>query len=425
MSGHAAEEGRGALRGQFLVNVSVVVAVGVVAHLFRASAAVVAPDILAELRLGTAWAAYLTSGFFVTAVITQIPAGILYDSMGLRRTIPAMLMISAAGAVVFAVADSRAALLIGRALMGVGAGALIMGGVVLCARWIPPERFPAVIGVVLSLSQIGNLGATAPVAAAAALVGWRGAFLGLAVLALAIAAIYMLAVRERPPGWTPRPGPREGLVETVAGSFRILGNRQLWPVFAMAFVSYATSFSIAGVWGAVYLSEAFELGVVARGNILFLMVSAFAVGLFFFGWLGQRMRSLKGSVLIGTALSVVLFIIAAATSHPPLAAVVALFVMLGGAGGACGTIIPHGRNFYPPDSLGRGVTVLNTIVLLGALIIQIVTGLIMDALTGAGLDTTDAFRVLFAFHAAGLVIGAIFYSRARESSDPAGQTMTV
>jgi predicted MFS family arabinose efflux permease len=416
MRNGSARDEASVLRSRFILNVTVVVAVGVVAHLFRSSVAVVAPDILVDFDLGTAWAAYLTSAFFITAVIIQIPAGMLFDSLGLRTTIPAMLCIAATGALVFAAADSSNALLAGRALMGVGAGALIMGGVVLCARWIPPERFPPVVGMVLSLAQIGNIGSTAPVAATASLLGWRGAFVGLAILAIAIAVIYLLAIKEHPSDSVVKAAPQGGLAESVKGSFRILGNRQLWPVFAMAFVSYAANFSIAGVWGGVYLSEVFGLSVIARGNMLLLMVSAFALGLFFFGWIGQKFGSLKHSVMLGSALSVLLFVLAAAIPEPTLSMMGLVLVLLGAAGGACGTIIPHGRNFYPPDSIGRGVTVLNTIVLLGAVCMQILTGLLMDAFVVAGLGPDQAFRALFGFHAFALAAGMVFYARARESA---------
>lgn len=405
-----------AFRRQFVRNIVAVIAVGMVAHLFRSSVAVVAPDILADVGLGRAWAAYLTSAFFITAVVTQIPAGMLFDGVGVRLTIPAMLLTAALGALVFAVARSTGGLIVGRALMGIGAGALIMGGIALLARWMQPERFASVVGMVLSLSQIGNIGATAPVALMAAILGWRGAFIGLAVLSLAVAVAYLLLVRERPEGPRIRPCPEgnPGFRQSVLGSLRILADRQLWPVFAMAFVSYSTNFSIAGVWGGVYLNEVFHLDLVARGNILFMMVSAYALGLFFFGWLGQRIQSLKRSVIIGTVLSTVLLVVAALMNEPPIWSVSVLFVLFGAASGACGTIIPHGRNFYPTNFIGRGVTVMNTIVLLGALFMQIATGRMMGALSEVGFSAPDAFRILFGFHAMGLLVGLAVYGLARE-----------
>lgn len=202
-------------------------------------------------------------------------------------------------------------------------------------------------------------------------------------------------------------------------------DRKLWPVFAMAFVAYAASFSIASVWGGVYLSEVHGLGLVGRGNMLFLMVSAFAAGLFFFGWMGQRIGSLKQSVMIGASLSVVVFLLAALIPNPSLPVTGAIFLFLGATNGACGTIIPHGRNFYPPDSIGRGVTVLNTLVLLGALTFQVVTGLLMDGLYAMGAEPEPAFRILFAAYALALVAGLIVYSRAAEGAQSSAPSAAV
>lgn len=413
-----AGEGRrqsGSRRAVGLTFLSVVL-VGMTAHLYRAAPAVVAPDILAELDLGTAWAAYITSGFFVAAALTQIPAGMLFDTFGLRRTIPTMLLLAAAGALLFCTARSGPGLLAGRLLMGVGCGSVIMGGVVLCAKWFGPARFSSVVGLILAISQLGNLASTAPTAMIAAAIGWRGAFLALAAMSLVVAVVYYLIVRDSPPDMIAAPARRQSLSQIVGGSWAILANRDLWPVFAMAFVAYASSFSIAGVWGGVYLSDIHDLGLVARGNMLLLMVGAFALGLFFFGWLGQKIGSLKRAVSIGTSFSAAIFILAALIPNPSLAVTGAIFVGLGAANGACGTIIPHGRKFYSDDSVGRGVTVLNTLVLSGALTFQVLTGLLMDGLNALGVEAEPAFRILFAAHALALAAGILVYSRAAEGA---------
>jgi sugar phosphate permease len=231
-----------------------------------------------------------------------------------------------------------------------------------------------------------------------------------------MAVVYYLLVHDQPPEARATQTRRQSLGDIVGGSWAILRNRRLWPVFAMAFVAYASSFSIAGVWGGVYLNEVHGLGLKERGNVLFLMVGAFARGQFFFGWMGQRIGSLKRSVMIGASLSVVVFMLAAFIPNPSLSVTCAIFLCLGATNGACGTIIPHGRNFYPPDSIGRGVTVLNTLVLLGALTFQIVTGLLVDGLQAMGVALEPTFRILFAAHALALVAGLVLYRGAAEGA---------
>lgn len=406
------------LRRQAAATFVIVVLVGMVAHLYRAAPAVVAPDILAELGLDPAWVAYVTGAFFVTAAAFQAPAGMLFDRLGLKRTIPALMLLGAAGSLVFATAQSGMMLVAGRALMGLGFGVIITGGVVLCARWFEPARFPVVVGLVLAISQIGNLSSTAPTAYLSALLGWRGAFLCLGGVAVVLAIAYFALVRETPPGKPDHVGKHESLRDTINGSWRILTNRQLWPVFAMAFVGYASGFSIAGVWGGVYLHEIHGLGLVARGNVLFAMLACFALGLYFFGWLGRRIGSMKRSVTIGAALTVLIFLVLALLEAPSLPVIVVLLALLGAAAGFCGTIIPHGRIFYPPDSLGRGVTVLNTVVLTGAMAFQIYTGVLMDFMEGLGLALEPSFRILFATHALCLVGGLLAYRKACDRMEP-------
>src|SRR3546814_14982073 len=85
----------------------------------------------------------------------------------------------------------------------------------------------------------------------------------------------------------------------------------------MAFVGYASIFCIMGVWGGVYLHEVHGLDLVERGYALLAMAIAFALGLFFFGWLARRLGSMKRAVVVGAVLAIAPFAVLAAWTRPP------------------------------------------------------------------------------------------------------------
>jgi predicted MFS family arabinose efflux permease len=392
---------------------AIAIAANIAAHLHRTAPAVVAPDILRQLALSPAFLAAVTSAYFLAATLSQVPAGVLFDRLGLSRTVPALLVLGALGALVFATATTGTALVVGRILSGVGCGTLIMGSVVLCAQIARPERFPMLVGLILATGQIGNVLSTAPMALLSAAIGWRGSFLFLALITLLLAALYLAAARSGPRA--PRAA-AETLTESLLASWRILVDRRLWPVFAMAFVGYSAIFCLLGPWGGVYFDAVFGLDVIARGNALFLMALGFASGLYIFGWLHRWLGSAKAAVLVGAGLTLACFAVLAIMPSPGAGLATAILAVVGLSGGFCANIITHGRLFYLPDQIGRGVTVMNTVVLGGATVVQAWSGFVVAVGQSAYPDEPHAaFRILFAALAVWVAIGLWIYRKAETS----------
>lgn len=392
--------------------IGVAIAVNMIAHLHRASTAVVTPEIMAEFSFAPAYMALVVSSYFIAATLCQIPSGVAFDRFGLTATIPALLVVGAFGAMAFALAATGPTMMLGRVLSGIGCGTMIMASLVVCAQVAPPDRFPVYVGFVLAVGQIGNVLATTPFALLSDAIGWRGAFLWLAGATAALAVVYHFAAR----GVAVRPArDGESLGRSLMGAAAILADRRLWPIFAMAFAGYSTIFAIMGLWGGVYL-DALGLDLVARGNGLMAMAVGFAVGMYLMGRVHDRVGSAKTAAMIGVGSALACLLALAALERPGALAATTLFGLLGAAGGFAGNIITHGRQFYRPHEIGRGVTVMNTLVLAGATAAQLWTGAFVGALFAAFPDDpVFVFRMLFLALALWLGAGLAIYRRASPS----------
>ncbi|MCR6631771.1 MAG: MFS transporter [Magnetospirillum sp.] len=139
----------------------------------------------------------MTGMYFLAFGSFQLPLGLLLDRCGPRRVEAALLLFAAAGAAVFAVAETAGALIGGRALVGLGVSACLMAALKANAQWYPAERLPLFNGVVLSAGGLGAVAATAPVQAALSFTDWRGIYAGLAALTLLAALVLFTVVPER------------------------------------------------------------------------------------------------------------------------------------------------------------------------------------------------------------------------------------
>ena len=107
---------------------------------FRTANAVIGPVLSEELSLGAADLGLLTSAYFIAFGAVQLPLGMLLDQFGARRVESALLLVAAAGAVVFATGHSVGSLALGRGMIGLGVSACLMAAFKSFAQWFLPER---------------------------------------------------------------------------------------------------------------------------------------------------------------------------------------------------------------------------------------------------------------------------------------------
>ena len=75
-------------------------------------------------------------------------------------------------------------------------------------------------------------------------------------------------------------------------------------------------------------------------------------------------------------------------------------------------VMAHGRASYPAHLVGRAVTVVNFVNFTGVAVMQLATGFIVGALSTPGEAPPEiAYRAVFAFLAATVIIALYFYRR--------------
>ena len=175
-------------------------------YFFRNVNAVIAKDLVREFGLAPSDLGLLTSAYFLAFGLAQLPVGVFLDRYGPRRVVATLLCVTALGAFMFGGAGGFGTLAVGRALIGLGVSACLMGAIKAFTLWFPLSRLATMSGWYIFFGGVGGLAATAPVEAALGTIGWRVMFYGLAAASLAVAALIALCVPEKPLPARARPG---------------------------------------------------------------------------------------------------------------------------------------------------------------------------------------------------------------------------
>jgi sugar phosphate permease len=126
-------------------------------YFFRNVNAVIAKDLVREFALTPADLGLLTSAYFMAFGLAMLPLGVFLDRYGPRRVVATLLCITALGAFVFGAARDFGTPAAGRALIGLGVSACLMGAIKAFTLWFPPRASPrSTAGISSSAASAGS-----------------------------------------------------------------------------------------------------------------------------------------------------------------------------------------------------------------------------------------------------------------------------
>ncbi|MCE2519814.1 MAG: MFS transporter [Alphaproteobacteria bacterium] len=349
-------------------------------YLFRTVNAVLGPVLGEELTLDAAAVGLMTSAFFLAFAGIQIPLGMALDRFGPRRTHAVLLVIAAAGAVLFSQGDGTPVLTLARAIIGIGMAGGLLAAMKMFALWFPGQKLPLINGLVLAAGGAGAMAASAPVHAMIALIGWRHLFLVLAAVTLLVAVLIHVVVPERR---------TTGAPVTFADQFKGLGLILRSPAFQAAaplvMTTQAAWLSTQALWFGPWLRDMAGLDAGNAAEALFIGGLAMIAGYAFLGWLAERL-SRFGIPVSFVAVPVTLVFIAvqallALGSGLPAWVLTAAFSATGGA-----IIIFYAdmTQRFPVAMAGRVNTTLALYAFSLGGVLQILFGLVLDLFPAAG-----------------------------------------
>jgi MFS family permease len=395
-----------------LALVTGLVAIYAISQFLRNSVGVIASDLARELDLSAGQIGLLSSSFFLSFALAQVPVGIAIDRYGPKRTMLATAVAAIAGTGLFAVAPSGSALVLARSLMGLGCSTFFMAPLAIYARRFPPERFAALTSLQMGLAGLGTLVATAPLAASAAAIGWRASFLGVAGITTLIVVTLLWAV---PADAGAGERPRESWAETLRGVATAVRAPSFGRVFFAHLAAYSTFATVVGLWAGPWLSDVYGVDLTARGRFLLIGAVAQIVGLLLWGRADRIAGGHKLPVLVGGGATVALLTVAALVPLGTLA-VAFWLAAFGLAIGFTPILTAHGKSLFPPTLTGRGITLMNIGAIGGTFLSQSVTGLLIDVV-GRGAEgryPPEGYRVVFGALALWLLLSLAFYSGAAD-----------
>ncbi len=344
-----------------------------VSYVFRGVNLGFAPYLLHDLGLSATSLGVLTSLYFLGFAIAQIPAGVMLDHFGPRRTVAVLVVVAAAGSITYGEAHSLSGLMVGRFLIGVGVSACLGGAFKALAQVFEIRRLPMVNGVVMAIGGLGGVAMGSPLSWLLTWTDWRSICLSLALLSVGVAAAL----------WFGAPTDRQRshqvtLLSQFKGTWQILNNRSFWKLASLSVVTQGVFYAIQSLWLGPYLHDVAMLPASRASAMVSLVGISMMVGCLFFGIVARRLTRIGLNLDRVCGIGMMAFVVTQLliVLHAPLPDTLlwTAYGVFGGTGILTYAIMVE---HFPTHMIGRVNTTLNLLLFMLIFAFQIAVGAIV------------------------------------------------
>ncbi len=394
-------------------------------YFHRMSVSIVGQDMVAEVG-GTI--GILSSAYFWTYTVMQIPCGLITDRFGPRAASTSFLLLASVGSLLTFAGDQFWMMVLGKIMIAAGMAVVYVPLMKLVSVWFPKGDFAVLSGIVIAVGNVGAIAASGPLSMLAEALGWREVFLVLGVITLVLAVACVTVIRDHPshrglPSVEDLSGERgdpSGARVPVLRGLRIVasGGRRFWPCALAYFLVYGSIMVFQGTWAVTYFDSVYGFALSAAW-----MVTALGVGKILttvvVGALTSRgiITSKRSAMVWGTAaftaVWAVIFVFAGdIDSYWFWFAVSFLF---GFFGGFMTLSFSQIREWYPIAVAGTSVSAANVFLFLGASIFTTFSGWIVGT-----SYTLDNFSLVWGVMTATsvLAVALLLLSKEKGPNDP-------
>jgi predicted MFS family arabinose efflux permease len=356
-------------------------------YALRAVNAAIAPSLVADLGLSNTQLGGLTSAYFFSFALLQLPLGFWLDKFGPRLTQTALLVFAAVGCILFAVSNDFVSLWLARAAIGIGVCACLMAALKGFRLWFAPEQHARLTSWMFTAGTLGVISSTVPAQWAAQAFGWRSVFFFVAALVVLSIGLLLWALPKHQVV-TPTAQDQTASVSTFAK------DPYFWRLGMLGTVQLGSFIALQTLWAGPWLTTVLGFTPAQTAQRLFAINVCVMCGYFLMGFLAPRLQ-LAGKNFVGTVsvvnLPLILILAAIATWHDSRAWwlwMAYMFIV-----GVNNLALTHVSLNYPASIAGRVSSAYNFLIFVGAFLVQWGTGAVIDWFANSyGLPNQEAYR---------------------------------
>ena len=357
----------------------------------QVSTGVMVSNLMQDFNVDALGVSLLSSSFFYTYVLFQVPAGVLIDLYGLRRTLSTAASILALGCCLFALSQTLWVAILAKIIMGIGAAFGFVGLLYILNGWFPDRYFPLLLAVAETVGMLGTAAFNTMMGSFVVHYGWRFPIVGCAAAAATLGVLIGLSIpRDGHPKATGSKHEVQTKEEVKDNLRKMIKLPQVWlcGLFGMMMFSSITVFT--SLWGVPFLKAVHLLD----HETATFAVSMVPLGLGMFSpFVGWALRHLNPNLLMGVGSCISLaFSILLGNSQLSASYLYLSLLVVGGCGSIYLASYTISKSHVSKKMQGTTMAFVNMLIMLGGPLIQPIIGTILSMRQGEGvLDNYEVY----------------------------------
>jgi MFS family permease len=343
----------------------------------RVSPSVITNELMRDFQIHAGELGFLSSLFYYSYTAMQIPAGLLGDKYGPRKVLAIAACICSASLFILAYTESANMIGVSRFLTGLACSFGYIGPLMLARSWFPKERFALITGIIQTLGCLGATMGTGPISYLTAAYGWRMVVWVSGLFGMVLTVLFLCLVQDRPPLSAHQPNQAPHLSE-YERFHQVVRQPQTWITGILGFCFWSPIAVFAELWGVPFLMELHHADAAHVSPYIIWVWFGIALGAPLLGWYSNHIASRKKPIMLGFFLGFI-----ASTGivfwHPQSTLPMDLLMILFGIS-ASTMVITFGvvTDNNPVSVAGTAIGFNNMAVILGATILQPITGYLLN-----------------------------------------------
>jgi predicted MFS family arabinose efflux permease len=350
-------------------------------YLLRVMPSIMMDDITQQFNISAATYGQFSGVYYIGYALMHLPLGILLHKFGPKKVMPICILITVAGLTPIIFSTNWIYPVIGRALMGIGSSAAILGVFNIIRFSFSEDKFTKMLSYSVVIGLIGAIYGGGPINYMCSIMGYKDVVTILAILGVILSIVtYLLLpnfVESKPHS-------------SVFGDImEVVGNYKILAVCLFAGLMVGPLEGFADVWGSAYLKNVYGIDQSTASTLPSIIFLGMGVGAPILSLIAEKTKSHVG-VIISSAFVMFISFIVLLFGHVTLEVIYVMFFVIGVCS-AYQIIAIYKSSTYAKDHVVNLTTSFaNMVIMIFGYFFHSIIGYIVSFMGGA--TNTDALK---------------------------------
>ena len=290
-------------------------------YILRVMPNIMMNDIVQQFHIDAALFGQFSGVYYIGYALMHIPLGILLDRFGVKKVIPVCILFTVLGLFPILFAEHWIYSIIGRAFIGMGSSAAILGLFKIIRLVFEEKRFTRMLSFSVTIGLLGAIYGGGPVNYLCTLFGYKTVTALFAVIGVALSLVM---------GWMlPTVKPSGKTISVISQIKTVLRSSKMLQICFLAGLMVGPLEGFADVWGSEFLKQIYGLEGLAAASLPSAIFMGMCFGAPILSFIAEKTKSDFATIIGAGAVMTVGFLILLSAPKISVESISAMFILIG------------------------------------------------------------------------------------------------